>query len=149
MENLENRMQAFEETAEANRQEIEKKEQLVEELEEKMERDRNEGLFFKNLTEKKPPPRGARAAEAGMEAKKLSELAREKAGSGARKNVYLALMALLGAAIANAVLASAEVEWRKVAALGFLLLALLAQYVYELQLSSQGDDEEDTTKNNK
>lgn len=142
MGNLENRMQAFEESAEANRQEIEKNDKILEDFEEKIDRDRNEGLFFKNLTEKKnkKPQEAGQRAVARMEAKKLKDLTREKAGSRARRNVYLALMAVLGATIANAVVSSPDVEWRKVAALGFIFLALLAQYAYELQLSKEGGE---------
>ncbi|MQL77103.1 hypothetical protein Taro_009496 [Colocasia esculenta] len=145
--NLESRMQAFEESAEVNRQEIEKNEKIVEEFEEKIERDRNEGLFFKNLTEaKKKPQEAAVRAEARAEARKLKQLEKEKAGSGTRRNVYLALMAVLGATVASAVVSSPEVEWRKVAALGFIFLALLAQYVYELQLSKGGGQETNKRK---
>ena len=54
MEKLEGRMQAFEETADMNREEIEKNEKVLEEFEDPMEKDRNVGLFFKNLWEKAP-----------------------------------------------------------------------------------------------
>jgi len=47
-------MQAFEETADMNREEIEKNEKVLEEFEDPMEKDRNVGLFFKNLREKAP-----------------------------------------------------------------------------------------------
>lgn len=136
-------MQTFEETAEENRQEIERNEKILEEFEEKVERDRNEGLFFKNLGGKKPRDQSAAKAAARMEARKLKELAKEKAGSKGRRSVYLALMALLGAGIANAAFGSPAVEWRKATALAFLFLALLAQYVYELRLSSEGDEPKD------
>ncbi|CAA6655103.1 unnamed protein product [Spirodela intermedia] len=140
MGNLEARMQAFEETAAENRQEIEKNEKILEEFEEKVERDRNEGLFFKNLGGKKPQDQSEAKVAAKLEAKKLKELAKEKAGSKGRRSIYLALMALLGAGIANAAFGYPAVEWRKAAALGFLFLALVAQYVYELRLSSEGDE---------
>lgn len=133
MENLENRMQSFEETAEISRQEIEKNERILEEFEDKIERDRNEGLFFKNLREK--ATRGK--AEAMLEGQKIREVTKESAGSNKiRRNIYLVLMSVLLVTIGNAVLATPEVEWRKVAALGLIFFGLLAQYVYEQSLSS-------------
>ncbi|XP_008785429.1 uncharacterized protein LOC120108854 [Phoenix dactylifera] len=134
MENLENRMQAFEETAEISKQEIEKNERILEDFEDKIERDRNEGLFFKNLREKAPP--GKAEAEAKLEGQKIREVTKESAGSKIRRNIYLALMSLLLVTIGNAVLATPEVEWRKVAALGLIFFGLLAQYIYEQSLSS-------------
>ncbi|XP_010923131.1 uncharacterized protein [Elaeis guineensis] len=132
MENLENRMQAFEETAENSRQEIEKNERILEEFEDKIERDRNEGLFFKNLREK--APRGK--AEAMSERQKIREVTKESAGSKIRRNVYLVLMSLLLVTIGNAILTTPEVEWRKIAALGLIFFGLLAQFIYEQSLSS-------------
>ncbi|KAG1337756.1 hypothetical protein COCNU_04G000620 [Cocos nucifera] len=132
MENLENRMQAFEETAEISKQEIEKNERILEEFEDKIDHDRNEGLFFKNLRQKAPQGQ----AEAMLERQKIREVTKESAGSKVRRNIYLVLMSLLLVTIGNAVLATPEVEWRKVAALGLIFFGLLAQYIYEQSLSS-------------
>ena len=142
MGKLEARMQAFEESAEENRQEIERNEKILEEFEEKVEMGRNEGLFFQSLGGKKPKDQSESKRAARIEAKKLTELEKEKAGSKGRQSVYLALMAVLGIVIANVGFASPDVEWRKVVALGFLFLAILAQYLYELRLSSDGEEDE-------
>lgn len=136
---LEARMQAFEETAEENRLEIERNEKILEEFEEKVEMGRNEGLFFQSLGSKKPKDQSSAKMAAKTEAKKLKELAKEKAGSKGRQSIYLALMAILGVAIADAAFASPAVEWRKAVALGFIFIALLAQFLYELRLSSDAD----------
>ncbi|XP_078427525.1 8-amino-7-oxononanoate synthase [Wolffia australiana] len=146
MGKLDARMQAFEETAEENKREIERSEKILEEFEEKVERDRNEGLFFQSLGSKKPRDLSAAKMAAKMEAKKLKELEKEKAGSKGRKGVYLALMGILGVAIADAAFAVPAADLRKVAAFGFLFLALLAQYVYELRLSSGADEDENKLK---
>lgn len=139
MENLESRMQAFEETAEVNRQEIEKNEKVLEEFEDQMERDRNEGLFFKNLREKKPTDKAA----AKLEAQKLKEITKENAGSKLRRNIYLVLMSLLAVAIADGLFNTTEVEWRKIAALGLIFVGLLAQLIYEQSLSSKTEETEE------
>lgn len=49
MENIESRMQAFEESAESNKLEIEKNEEKLAEFEGQIEEGRNKGMFFKNL----------------------------------------------------------------------------------------------------
>ncbi|XWS67198.1 hypothetical protein CRYUN_Cryun05aG0267200 [Craigia yunnanensis] len=49
------------------------------------------GWFFKNLTERKPIYK----AKAKEEAEKIKEITKEKAGSKTRRNIYLALIALL------------------------------------------------------
>lgn len=54
MENIENQMQAFEESVEVNKQEIEENERQLADFEGQIEKDRNEGLFFKNLMQRKP-----------------------------------------------------------------------------------------------
>lgn len=60
-------MQAFEETADMSREEIGKNEKVLEEFEYQIEKDRNEGLFFKKLREKGPQAK----TEAKLEAQKL------------------------------------------------------------------------------
>ncbi|URD92762.1 hypothetical protein MUK42_33514 [Musa troglodytarum] len=143
MEKLEIRAQAFEEAADVNRQEIEKNDRVLEEFEDQIERDRNEGLFFKNLKEKRPAPKDKEAEakmNAKMEARKLEEATRRKAGLKVRSNIYLALMTVLGFTIVNAVVATPEVEWRKVAALGLIFAGLVAQFIYEKSLSSETEE---------
>lgn len=141
MEKLEGRMQAFEESANISRDEIEKNEKVLEEIEDQIEEDRNEGLFFKNLGEKAPQAK----IEAKVEAQKLRELTKENAESKVRRNIYLALMALLAVTIANGILATTEVQWAKIAALVFIFLGLLAQFIYErsLSMTSKAKDNND------
>ncbi|KAJ6803702.1 uncharacterized protein M6B38_189505 [Iris pallida] len=140
MEKLEGRMQDFEESSDVSREEIEKSERVLEEFEDQIVRDRNEGLFFKNLRDQKPQtptPTPAAAAEAKVEAEKISEITKDNiAGSKLRKNIYLGFMSLLAITIGNAIFATDHVEWRKVAALGFIFMGLLSQFIYEQSLSS-------------
>ncbi|RWR86190.1 hypothetical protein CKAN_01507500 [Cinnamomum micranthum f. kanehirae] len=135
LENIDNRMQAFEEDAESNRNNIEKNEQKLAEFEDKMEVDQNEGLFFKNLTmqqqQKKPPSYAAKE-----EMQKLRQVERENAGSKARRSIYLALICLLALTILNALITSPAGDWRKIAGLGVILVALIAQLAYEQSMSS-------------
>ncbi|XP_010256664.1 PREDICTED: uncharacterized protein LOC104597001 [Nelumbo nucifera] len=134
MENLENRMQALEETAASNRQEIAKNERKLVEFEDQMEKDRNEGLFFKNLRQRAPGQR----AKAKEETKKIRELTKENAGSKIRRSIYLALIALLVIVIADALI-STSLDWRKVAVLGAILVGLFAQFTYEQMMSSTSE----------
>ncbi|KAI0498423.1 hypothetical protein KFK09_021665 [Dendrobium nobile] len=136
MEKLESRLEAFEETAEMNRQEIESNEKILEEFQEQIVRDKNEGLFFKNLRENTP----LKKAEAKEEAQKFRQLAKKTARSRTRRNIYLALILLLILAVGNAVFASPEVEWRKVGALLLILFGLLAQFIYEQSMSGTTDE---------
>lgn len=128
-------MQAFEEDAESNRNNIEKNEQKLAEFEDKMEVDQNEGLFFKNLTrqqqQKKPPSYAAKE-----EMQKLRQVERENAGSKARRSIYLALICLLALTILNALITSPAGDWWKIAGLGVILVALIAQLAYEQSMSS-------------
>lgn len=133
MEKLEGRIQAFEEAADMNREEIEKNEKVLEDFEDQIEKDRNEGLFFKNLGDKAPKAK----TEAKAEAQKLREIVKKDAGSKIRGNIYLGLMSLIAVTIANAIFATRDVEWGKVAALAFILLGLLAQFTYERSLSTK------------
>ncbi|KAL2508573.1 hypothetical protein Fot_32220 [Forsythia ovata] len=84
MENSESRMQAFEESAELNKSEIEKNEQTISDFEGQIDRDRNEGLFFKNLRPKTP----IEVEKAKEEAEKITKLTIKKAGSATRGNIY-------------------------------------------------------------
>ncbi|KAF5191846.1 NRT1/ PTR FAMILY 8.1 [Thalictrum thalictroides] len=137
MEKLGIQMQDFEESAESNRQEIEEEEKKLWDFEDQMDKDRNEGMFFKNLTTKAPEVR----LKAKEEAEKLKEVNKEVAGSKIRKNIYLALMVLMGVGIADALITSSD--WRKVAALGVILVGLLSQFIYEQGISAKRDQMED------
>ncbi|GJM92531.1 hypothetical protein PR202_ga09008 [Eleusine coracana subsp. coracana] len=135
MERLESKMQAFEETAEVQRQEIEMNDKVLEDFEDWIEKEKNEGMFFKSLGKVKPKNKKEIKVKAKVEAEKVKEIAKETAGSKARMNIYLGLMAILGLTIANAVFATPDVEWRKVAALGLIFIGLVAQVIYEQDFS--------------
>lgn len=128
-------MQAFEETAEVQRQEIEMNDKVLEDFEDWIEKEKNEGMFFKSLGKVKPRNKKEIKVKAKVEAQKVKEIAKESAGSKTRMNIYLGLMAILGLTIANAVFATPEVEWRKVAALGLIFIGLVAQVIYEQDMS--------------
>ncbi|KAL5220563.1 hypothetical protein ABZP36_025276 [Zizania latifolia] len=140
MERLDSKMHAFEETAEIQRQEIEMNERVLQDFEDLIEEEKNEGMFFKSLGKAKPR---SNKKELTMvkpklegEAHTVEEIAKASAGSKTRMNIYLALMAILGLTIANAIFAAPEVEWRKVAALGLIFIGLVAQFLYEQDISS-------------
>ncbi|KAJ1437360.1 hypothetical protein SESBI_03688 [Sesbania bispinosa] len=130
--NIENQMLEFEESAELNRQEIQERENNLEEFEVQMEDGRNEGLFFKNLRKKAPVDK----AKAKEEAEKIKEVTRQKAGSRARKNIYLFFIGLLTFIIVDSI-ASSSTDGRKVAVFGAILVALISQFIYEQNLSSE------------
>lgn len=129
-ENIENQMVEFEESAEIIRQGIQECENELDEFEVQMEDGRNEGLFFKNLRRKAPVDK----AKAKEEAEKIKDVTREKAGSGTRKSIYLFFIGLLGFAIVDSI-ASSSTDWRKVAVLGAILVALVSQFIYEQNMS--------------
>ncbi|KAI3677626.1 hypothetical protein L6452_36892 [Arctium lappa] len=54
MGNIESQMQAFEESAESSKMEIEENQKKLDEFENRFENERNEGMFFKSLGESKP-----------------------------------------------------------------------------------------------
>ncbi|KAH6761998.1 8-amino-7-oxononanoate synthase [Perilla frutescens var. hirtella] len=137
MGNIESQMQAFEESMELNKVEIEESEKKVADFEGQYEKDRNEGLFFKNLGEKKPVD----MAKAKEEAEKISELTKKSAGSVTRRNIYIVLMGLVVIGMADASISSSP-DWRKVAFLGVVLVGLVTQLVYEQSMLSETDDTE-------
>ncbi|XP_057808080.1 uncharacterized protein LOC131022584 [Salvia miltiorrhiza] len=137
MGNIESRMQAFEESMELNKVEIEESEKVVENFQGQIQKDRNEGLFFKNLGEKKPVD----IAQAKEEAEKIKELTKKSAGSAIRRNIYLALMGLVVIGIADASVSSSP-DWRKVAFLGVILAGLITQFFYEKSMLSDTDSTE-------
>ncbi|XP_027350032.1 uncharacterized protein LOC113861428 [Abrus precatorius] len=130
--NIESQMLEFEESAELNRQEIQERENKLDEFEVQMEDGRNEGLFFKRLRKRAPVDK----AKAKEEAEKIKDVAREKAGSKTRKSMYLFFIGLLTFAIGDSI-ASSSTDWRKVAVLGATLVALISQFIYEQNMSSE------------
>ncbi|KAJ6746988.1 8-AMINO-7-OXONONANOATE SYNTHASE [Salix koriyanagi] len=138
MENIESQMQAFEESAELNRTEIEKNDNKVADFEGQMEKDRNEGI--------NAPADKAKAKE---EAQRIQDLTYAKAGSKTRKNIYLALMGVLAIVIADSFLTSSP-DWRKVAVLGAILVGVITQFIYEQRLASDieeaGKEQKDKDK---
>ncbi|KAF6153493.1 hypothetical protein GIB67_027360 [Kingdonia uniflora] len=144
MEKLETGFQAFEEAAESNRLEIEDDEKKLAAFENQVQKDRNEGLFFKNLGDK-PPGERVKAKET-ME--KLVEITKENAGKNTRKNIYLALIGLLVIAFVDALTSSSD--WHKIAVLGLILAALIFQLVHEQSISitekSENKDEYNVTE---
>ncbi|CAN7113299.1 uncharacterized protein LOC103848320 [Brassica rapa] len=140
LENIESKMQAFEESAGLNRLEIEENDNKLAEFEEKIVEDRNEGLFFKSLRDKKPVD----IEKAKEETERIQEVTKVSAGSKSRRNIYLGLIGILVVTIADSFVSSPD--WRKVAVLGAILVALLTQFVYEQTLLSE---EVDKGKGNK
>ncbi|KAL6998399.1 hypothetical protein U1Q18_008524 [Sarracenia purpurea var. burkii] len=132
MENIESRMQEFEESAELNKLEIEKNEKKLEEFESQVERDRNEGLFFKNLTQTKP--NGKAKAKEGIQ--KIKEITIDSAGSKTRRNIYFALIGLLVIGIADSLITSSP-GWQRVVILGVILVGLISQLIYEQKIMSE------------
>lgn len=137
MENIKSRMQEFEESAEQNRQEIEESENKVADLEDQMEKDRNEGLFFKNLRQRTPQEKVA----AKEEMERIKKLAKQSAGSKVRRNIYLALIGVLVIVIADSFISSSS-DWRKVAALVAILVGLISQVIYEQNILSDTKETE-------
>ncbi|KAL0309955.1 UNVERIFIED_CONTAM: protein NRT1/ PTR FAMILY 8.1 [Sesamum radiatum] len=142
MENIESQMQAFEESMELNKSEIEESEKRVADFEGQIEKDRNEGLLFKNLRPKTPVDK----ATAREETEKIRELTKKSAASVIRRNIYLALIALVILGIADASISS-TFDWRKVAILGVILVGLLSQLVYEQSMLSETDKKEQEKSN--
>lgn len=136
MENIESQMQAFEESAELNKLEIEENDKKLADFQGQIDKDRNEGLFFKNLRQKTPSEKEKGKAKAKEEMEKLKELTKENAGSKARRNIYLALIGLVVIGISD-VLISSSSDWRKGAVLGIILVGLLSQLFYEQRMLSE------------
>lgn len=125
-------MQAFEESAESNKLELEKNEEKLAEFEGQIEEERNEGLFFKNLGQKKPVEK----EKAKDEMEKIRDLTKESAGIKTRRNIYLALIGLLIIGIVDSLISSSS-DWRKVPVLGVILVGVLSQVIYEQSMLSE------------
>lgn len=148
MGNLESQMQAFEESAESSKLEIEKNEQMLAEFEGQIEEKRNEGMFFKNLGDKTPIDKEKGMKEAIKEAKKIQQTITESAGQKTRRNIYLALIGLLSIGIVDSLISSTD--YRKALVLGALLFGVLTQVIYEQSIVSKSEQaQEAETKENK
>lgn len=132
MEEIEKRMQDWEESTESNKLEIEENEQKVYDFEDQIEKGRNEGLFFQNLKEAKPVDK----AKAKEEMEKIKEVTKESTGSKTRRNIYLGLIALVSVAIVDSWVSSSS-NWRKAAVLAAILVGLLTQFTYEQRMLSE------------
>ncbi|WJX48976.1 hypothetical protein P8452_35470 [Trifolium repens] len=128
---LESEMLAIEESNELNRVEIDESESRVMEIEGQMEVDRNEGLFFKNLGQKGPNVDRAKAKEEFENNKDVTT--REENGRKTRKNIYLFFIGLLTYGIVGSINVSSlsTTDWKRVAVLGAILVALFSQFSYE------------------
>lgn len=140
MGNIESRMQAFEESVELNKQEIEENEKKLADFVDQMEEEKNEGLFFKNLGQKQPVDK----AKAKKETEKMKQLNKEIAESNTRKNIYLALMGLVVVGITNALISSPS-DLGKSAVLGVILVGLLSQVIYEQKVLSESETKQKQT----
>lgn len=134
-------MQAFEESAHLNRLEIEENDSKLSKFEGQIEKDRNEGLFFKSLRQEMPVEK----AKAKEGTKKVEEVAKETAGSRTRRTIYLGLVGVLIVAIADSFISSSP-DWRKVAVLGAILVGLLTQLGYEQGVSSEANGTQNSGK---
>ncbi|KAJ1411286.1 hypothetical protein SESBI_21329 [Sesbania bispinosa] len=135
--NIESQMLAFEEATELNKLEIQESEDKLMEFEGQMEEDRNEGLFFKNLSQKVPVVK----AKVKEEVEEVKDVSREKDGSKTRKNVYLFFIGLLTYGIVNSIASSSSTDWRKVAVLGAILVALFSTFIYEQNKENKKEDQ--------
>lgn len=148
MGNLESQMQAFEESAESSKLEIEKNEQMLAEFEGQIEENKNEGMFFKNLGENTPVDKEKGMKEAIKEAKKIRQTIKESAGQKTRRNIYLALIGVLSIGIVDSLISSTD--YRKALILGVLLFGVLTQVIYEQSIVSETDQSEEAeTKEDK
>lgn len=134
MGNIENKMQAFEESMEMNKTDIEECEKILSDFELQIEDDRNEGLFFKNLRTKTPVDK----EKAKEETQKIKDITKQSADSAFRRNVYLGLIGLVVIGILDAVISSSSssLDWRKVAILAAVLIGLISQVTYEQTMMS-------------
>lgn len=144
MENIESKMQAFEESSEISKEEIAMREKELADFEGDIVKGRNEGLFFQSLQEKTPVDK----AKAKEEAKKISDITKDSAASKVRRNIYLALIGLMSIGIADSYIASPP-DWKKIAVLGAVFVGLLSQFFYEQNLSIGSEKHEKEDKDEK
>ncbi|KAL1368571.1 hypothetical protein HN51_022720 [Arachis hypogaea] len=135
---IESQMLEFEELNELNRLEIEENENKLVEFEDQMERDQNEGLFFKSLGGKKESVADkAKVKDDEVKRIELQDLSREKDGGSNKtlKNVYLFFIGLLTFGIVNSI----GTDWRKVAVLGAILVVLFSLFINEQNKDNNKD----------
>jgi len=135
-------MLAFEEANEQNRIEFEESESKVMEIEGQMEVDRNEGLFFKNLGQKGANVDKAKAKEEMEKMKDVTTV--EENGRKTRKNIYLFFIGLFTYGIIGSINVSSlsSTDWKRVAVLGAILVALFSQFIFEQNKDNNPNDDE-------
>ncbi|KAK7390628.1 hypothetical protein VNO78_25955 [Psophocarpus tetragonolobus] len=133
--NIESQMIEFEESTELNRQEIEENENKITKFEDQMEKERNEGLFFKNLGQQAPVDN----AKAKEEVEKIKDVNIENNGSQTRKNVYLFFIGLLSFGIVDFFSTSSAADWKKIAVLGGILVVLFSLFISEQNKDNKKD----------
>ncbi|GMH09775.1 hypothetical protein Nepgr_011616 [Nepenthes gracilis] len=137
LENIESRMQAFEESAEMNRLELAESDKELSDFQGEIESRENEGLFFKSLRQRTPREK----ASAKDETDTISEVTKRSAASKTRRNIYLVLICILAAGVADSFLSSSP-DWRKIAILGAISVALLSQFFYEQRIVSDTGEQQ-------
>ncbi|XP_071716006.1 uncharacterized protein [Rutidosis leptorrhynchoides] len=142
MGNIESQMQAFEESSETNKLEIEENQKKINEFEVRFENEVNEGLFFKSMGQSKPVEKDI----AKVAAEKINEVNKQTAGTETRRNIYLALIGLISISLINSFI-SAPFDWRKSAVLGVILIGLVTQLTYEQNMLGETKRVVDSEKN--
>lgn len=125
-------MQAFKDSVELNKQENEENENKLADFKGEIEKDRKEGLFFKNLRQKTPSEK----VKNKEEIQKLRDHSKKNAGSKTRRNIYLALVGLVAVGISDTLITSSS-DLSKVAVLAAILVGLLSQLIYEQRMLSE------------
>lgn len=128
-------MLAFEESTEMNRLEIEESEKKIEEFEDQMQKDRNEGLFFKNLGQKDLVDK----AKPKEEVEKIKDVNIENSGSQTMKNVYLFFIGLLTFGIVDSVVSFSGADWKRVSVLGGIIVVLFSLFINEQNKDNKKD----------
>ena len=98
-------------------------------------------MFFKNLRERTTKEK----VEAKEETEKIKELTKENAGSKVRKNIYLAFISVVVIGITDSLISPSS-DWRKIAVLGAILVALLSQFIYEQRMTSEAAERTEKEK---
>lgn len=128
-------MLAFEESTEMNRLEIEESEKKIEEFEDQMQKDRNEGLFFKNLGQKDLVDK----AKPKEEVEKIKDVNIANSGSQTMKNVYLFFIGLLTFGIVDSVVSSSGADWKRVSVLGGIIVVLFSLFINQQNKDNKKD----------
>jgi len=128
-------MLAFEESTELNKLEIEESEKKIVEFEDQMQKDRNEGLFFKNLGQKEL----ADKEKSKEEVEKIKDVKIENSENQTLKNVYLFFIGLLTFGIVDSVASSSGADWKRVSVLGGILVLLFSLFINEQNKDQKKD----------